>query len=269
MPTSASTSPARSSASLRLTPWCCRTLSAICRPIGNVGSRDVIGSWKTIPMSLPRTLRISALDSRTRSRPSSSTCPATIRPPGGSSRISEVPSMVLPEPDSPTSPSVSPSSMVKLTPSTACTVTSRSRISALRPETSSRLTAARPSTPQPYVKQVAQRVTQEVEGDDDDDDQHADGVNLPPVPGEDVAGAVRQHPAPRRGRRRQPEPEVAEHGQHQDRVGHLERRVDHDRGHGVGDDVADYRAGRPAPHDLHGLDELPCAQRQALAAHQP
>ena len=47
-----------------------RTVSAICLPMVIVGLSEVIGSWKTIPISLPRTLRISASLSSTRSRPS-------------------------------------------------------------------------------------------------------------------------------------------------------------------------------------------------------
>ena len=36
------------------------TTSAICLPIIIVGFSDVIGSWKTMPMSFPLTLRSSA-----------------------------------------------------------------------------------------------------------------------------------------------------------------------------------------------------------------
>ncbi len=43
--------PARRSA-----PLCTTTDSAICRPIVMVGSRQLDGSWKTIPTSLPRTV---------------------------------------------------------------------------------------------------------------------------------------------------------------------------------------------------------------------
>ena len=37
------------------------TASAICLPIVIVGFNEVMGSWKTIPISLPRTLRISVV----------------------------------------------------------------------------------------------------------------------------------------------------------------------------------------------------------------
>ena len=56
---------------------------------------------------------------RTMSSPSSRMRPSTMRAASGSRRSSESAVMLLPEPDSPTSPSVSPSRMRKLTPSTA------------------------------------------------------------------------------------------------------------------------------------------------------
>ncbi len=54
-----------------------------------------------------------------------------------------MPVMVLPHPDSPTMPTVSPGSTSKLRPSTACTVAFRSRISVFRFRTSSSLATGR------------------------------------------------------------------------------------------------------------------------------
>ena len=51
------------------------------------------------------------------SRPSNMICP----PVGSSSRVSSRPVVVLPQPDSPTTPSVCPAATEKLTSSTACT----------------------------------------------------------------------------------------------------------------------------------------------------
>ena len=70
-------------------------------------------------MRLPRILRISASDFRSRSSPSKRISPETIRAAGGSKRSSESASVVFPEPDSPTIPSVSPSASVRETSSTA------------------------------------------------------------------------------------------------------------------------------------------------------
>ena len=98
------------------------TASAICLPTFMTGFRLVIGSWKIIAMSLPRTCRISASLSVRRSRSPSISEPSTTLPGGsGMRRISDMAATVLPEPDSPTMPMVSPRSSVKLTPLTAFT----------------------------------------------------------------------------------------------------------------------------------------------------
>ena len=89
-------------------------------PTVNTGFSEVWGSWKIMAIFLPRTCRISSSDSLVRSSPSSSTSPETIRAAGlGMMRSRERAVMVLPQPDSPTMPRVSPSRNWKLTPSTA------------------------------------------------------------------------------------------------------------------------------------------------------
>ncbi len=57
-------------AARRPRPSCRRMASAICSPIVKTGFSEVIGSWKTIEISLPRTFRIWAGGKVTRSRPS-------------------------------------------------------------------------------------------------------------------------------------------------------------------------------------------------------
>ena len=75
----------------------------------STGLSDVIGSWKIIATSLPRTPRIASSLSVSRSTPSSLTEPPTMRPGGsGTSRMSESAVTLLPQPDSPTIASVSP-----------------------------------------------------------------------------------------------------------------------------------------------------------------
>ena len=81
------------------------------------GLSELMGSWKIICMrvrawrsALPRRLVTSV--------PSSSTTPLL----GSMMRMSALPVVDLPQPDSPTRPSVSPSKMSKLTPATALTV---------------------------------------------------------------------------------------------------------------------------------------------------
>ena len=87
-----------------------RMVSTICSSIVRTGFRLVIGSWKIIAISLPRISRISLSGSADRSRPSNRTLPPSIRPAGfGSSRMIARLVTLLPQPDSPTRPSRSPS----------------------------------------------------------------------------------------------------------------------------------------------------------------
>ena len=123
-----------------------RTASAICSPTGYTGFRLVSGSWKIMAIWLPRMLRMvgSSWPNRSSVEPScifSSTRPRVIfaRVPISTSLMIERAVTDLPEPDSPTTPSVSPGSMVKPTESTAVnsskvtvrSVTDRRGISAL------------------------------------------------------------------------------------------------------------------------------------------
>ena len=75
MPTRLSTSTALSSASFLVAPLWILTGSAIWRPMVQVGLSEVIGSWKIIAISLPRTRRICRSSRPTRSRPLSRTAP--------------------------------------------------------------------------------------------------------------------------------------------------------------------------------------------------
>ena len=70
-------------------------------------------------MRLPRTRRISTSDFVSRSSPSKRIWPATILAAGGSRRRMVSASVLLPEPDSPTTPSVLPGARVSETSSTA------------------------------------------------------------------------------------------------------------------------------------------------------
>ena len=88
-------------------------------PMVNTGFSAVCGSCRIMDILRPRISRTSGIRMRTMSSPSSRMRPPTIRAASGSRRSSESAVMLLPEPDSPTSPSVSPSRIWKLTPSTA------------------------------------------------------------------------------------------------------------------------------------------------------
>ncbi len=110
MPTAVSISTARALASAFETLRCRLTASISCAPILCTGFSDVIGSWKIIAASLPRTWRSSDLERLIRSRPSSIALPVirTFLP--GRSPISVRLVTDLPEPDSPTMPSTLPRS---------------------------------------------------------------------------------------------------------------------------------------------------------------
>ena len=124
-PTALSDSMARSQASFFVASLWSRTASLIWSPIVKTGFRLVIGSWKIIAISPPRTWRIWSIGSFSRSRPSNNTSPPTILPGGMSIRRMIVWAVtLLPHPDSPTRPTVPPRGMEKSTPSTALTVPS-------------------------------------------------------------------------------------------------------------------------------------------------
>ncbi len=108
MPTCWSISIARSQASPRPTFLWSETASAIWSPTVKTGFSEVIGSWKIIEIALPRTSLISSSLSLRRSRPSSRISPATVRPGRSTRRMADSAVMLLPHPDSPTTPSVWP-----------------------------------------------------------------------------------------------------------------------------------------------------------------
>ena len=131
-PTRSRTSTARSYASCLLTSRCSSTASAICLPTVCVGLSEDSGSWKIIPTSSPRILRSSSGRNWVTSLPASLIVPPAMRPPLGSNCMIDSAVIVLPQPDSPTMPSVSPSATSSDTPSTACTTPSRNWISVRR-----------------------------------------------------------------------------------------------------------------------------------------
>ena len=86
----------------------------ICSEIRRYGLSEVIGSWKIIATFVPRT-RLSCSGDRLRiSCPLRRTLPVA-RPLAASSPMIDMKIWLLPEPDSPTMPSVSPRSIAKLT----------------------------------------------------------------------------------------------------------------------------------------------------------
>ena len=80
----------------------------ICRPMRSTGLSEVIGSWKIMAISRPRSWRISSSERVSSSRPSKRMLPWMRAVPGGSSRMVASADTDLPEPDSPTIATISP-----------------------------------------------------------------------------------------------------------------------------------------------------------------
>src|SRR5215207_8796888 len=126
MPTRASMSIARSRASfLEAFGLCTRYASTICDPTVKYGCIALSGSWKIIAILPPRSLRTCSSVAVTSSSSSSQISPVTLallrvrcRP----RTANDV--TLLPEPDSPTMPSVRPRSTLNDEPETACTMPS-------------------------------------------------------------------------------------------------------------------------------------------------
>jgi hypothetical protein len=118
MPTRSSSRAASAIAAATVAPRWTTRLSAIWSPIVKTGFSEVIGSWKIMPTRLPRIRRNPASSSASMSSPSNRMRPPSTRAGGsGSRRIAESAVTLLPQPDSPTSPSVSPGAIAKDTSS--------------------------------------------------------------------------------------------------------------------------------------------------------
>src|SRR3954471_2808560 len=141
MRTRSSSSIARFRASRRDSPRWCRSTSPIWLPILNAGFSEVMGSWNTNPISRPRIRRSCDGVAPRRSRPSNLARPVTCAV-SGSSCSSDIALTLLPQPDSPTTPSTSRFSSENESPSTAWTVPSSVSNRTERSCTSSRLIAS-------------------------------------------------------------------------------------------------------------------------------
>src|SRR5688572_18515761 len=140
MRTLRSISTALCSASFWEISLCLSNASATWSPTVNAGLSEVIGSWKIIDSWSPRRSRMRCAGTLSRSSPSNSTSPATMRPGGcGTRPMIESAVTLLPQPDSPTMPRVRPRPRLRSTPSTART-SPRSEAKCVRsPRTSRRL----------------------------------------------------------------------------------------------------------------------------------
>ena len=137
MPTDRSSSSAVSLAKFVFMSKCSLSDSVIWRPILTTGLSEVMGSWKIMAMPVPYSLRDALDPSEEVSWPSKVTVPSRMTLRLGSRFMMERDSTDLPEPDSPTTPSVWPASSENVTPSTARTTPRSVRKCVFRSLTSS------------------------------------------------------------------------------------------------------------------------------------
>src|SRR5580765_8414012 len=172
MPTALSSSSARARAWRFDTSRCSRIASTSCAPIVLTGFSEVIGSWKIMAISSPRIERSWREFIFRRSLPFQRACPELIVFDRALSPMIVRQVTLLPEPDSPTMPSVLPFSTLKLTPSTALTTPSSVRKWVRRSLTSSRATLRLLGEPDSGVDHRIQKIDDEVEDDDRDRREH-------------------------------------------------------------------------------------------------
>src|SRR6266567_6413019 len=269
MRTRRSISMAWASASERPFFWWIITASAIWSPIVSTGLSEVIGSWKIMAIRLPRISRISASERASRSRPSNRTAPETTRPSlAGSRRIMDSAVTLLPQPDSPTIPTVSPACTDRLTPSTARVMPSS--VTNWVRRSSTRRSASTMSHPpgEARIEPVAQPVAHQV---DREHGQREAGAGKKDRPGRarQEQPARGDHVAPSRDLRWHARAQEREPGLGEDGRGHDVCGLDDERRDRAGQDVAQDDLAVPAAAADRGLDVGLLARGQHHRAHEP
>src|SRR5438105_4800620 len=185
----------------------------------------------------PRSARSSSGFIARTSRPSNLISPATIRLGSSRRRIRESAVTLLPDPDSPTMPSVSPAATEKLTPSTARTTPASVKKYVLRSRTSSTVRPAcgarsasgagssafiaTPSSPARLgIEPVADAVAEKVETEHDGQNRKSREGRDPPLLHE--LATLRHHRAPFGRRRHDAEAEKRERRERDDGVADVE-----------------------------------------------
>ena len=211
-----------------------RRTPEIWRPTGITGLSDVMGSWKIMPISLPRTRRSWAGESVSRPRPARRTpSPRTVAE-SGSRPMTDSPKVLLPHPDSPTTPTISPGSTRSDTSSRASTSPPCERKLTERPRTSSTGSVTAGSA----VERVLQPVAEQVEAERrDEDGQPGEDREERSLRGVRLRGG--EHDAPGRRRWLDAEAEEGEHRFGNDRERQEYGRLHDDRVEDVGQYVPD------------------------------
>src|SRR5215211_2212115 len=270
MPTSSSSSTARSAAFPPDMPRCRFRLSMIWRPTRIVGSSEVIGSWKTIAIFGPLISSMRFSESLRRSSPSKMISPPlTMVFDSGFRRIMLLAATDFPDPDSPTMASVSPRLRSKVAPRTACTspayvLKEMRRSSTLR--TASPFTVAT-LLPHPRVEGVAQAVAEEPEANGDRDQHRGREYEQVRIEPHLVGPVVDQSPEGGGGRL-DAEPDKAQERLEEDRRGHRVHQRDDDDVEDVGDEVLGYQAEGACPEGTRGEEELLLLEPEHLAPDQ-
>src|SRR3984957_4690506 len=149
--------------------------------------------------------------------------PATMRAGSSSRFMIDFAATLLPEPDSPTMPSVSPRRSVKLTPSTARTTPASVKNQVRRSVTRS----SRSASSCMWVEPVTQAVAHEVEADDNSQEGKAGECRDPPL--RDEFAAFGDHRSPFGRGRDDTKAEERQAGKHQDGVAQIKRQQHHQR----------------------------------------
>src|SRR5258708_4979825 len=165
-----------------------------------MGLRAVGGFWKIIESSWPRSSASSRSVWARRSAPPNIALPEVTRPAASRMPMTAKAVTDLPEPDSPTSATVSPLSTWKPTWSSTLTVPERVRNSTDSSSTASAGTAlmCASSCAHPGIDDVAQPVAQQIEAEHRQHQRSARKQRHPPFAGLNEVGAVGHHDAPLR-----------------------------------------------------------------------
>src|SRR6056297_1845842 len=231
-----------------------------------------MGSWKIIESSAPR-MRLSARSfSEVSSTPPSRTAPEAMLPAGRGSRpISARLVTDLPQPDSPTMPSVRPGRIENETSSTARTIPASVTKSTLRRSTSSNasLMVSPTSSSGPFgVQRVLQAVGEQVETHHQREQEAGGDDEVHVMPGDHFGGGFGDHQAPADAVGNA-QPEKAENHFRLDRRDENNGGLHHQDMERVGHDVAKDDDQRMQANGARGLDEFEVLEFHDLAAHQP
>ena len=165
--------------------------------------------------------------------PASRTSPSVTRPGGSINPMIANPVTLLPEPDSPTTATVSPGATENDTRCTACTVAREpTELDAQTVDLERR--DAHAADPPTRIERVAQTVADEVDREHGEEDGEPGEHGEPPLVFE-VADRVGQQVAPARRRRLDAETEERQRGLDEDRLRDHEGRVHDDRSQAVRD----------------------------------